>query len=249
VSFQHPLSQTHSTSVEAPHCHWHPVPAQLDQDGNAARPPHRARGWSLRGAAQIPGRPGVRYYDQGLIHLAIYVQPMGWTDQAVNWLAQPDTGWMWGARAIAKDTEARACITLASADRASARRRVTTIAQLFNRWASPSRLRQAALGGVSKHHASRFRPPRLCVQPAALACALFGGTADGRAHDHGAYRARNLCALPRKRPETGHDDRAALQEDGHRPGRHGRCQPRRQAADAAIAAASCARPRARRGCP
>jgi hypothetical protein len=116
--------------------------------------------------------------------------------------------------------------------------------------ASTSRLRHAALGGVSKHHASRFRPPaRLCVQPAALVYALF------RRHRRGprARSRRRSCARSRrrsrKRPEIRHDDRAARREDGHRPTRRGRGQPRRQAADAAIAAASCARPRARRGCP
>jgi hypothetical protein len=89
-------------------------------------------------------------------------------------------------------------------------------------------------------------PPRLCVQPTALACALFDGTADGRARDHGADRTRDLGAdraNARRRvttiaqlvEKTGIDPRAAA------------AASQRQAADAAIAAASCARPRARRG--
>jgi hypothetical protein len=102
------------------------------------------------------------------------------------------------------------------------------------------RLRQAALGGVSKHHAGRFRPPRLCVQPAALVCALFGGSADGRARDLGADRAsarRRVTMIAQLVEKMGINLRAAAaaSRDGER-------------ADAAIAAASCARPRARRGC-
>jgi hypothetical protein len=82
--------------------------------------------------------------------------------------------------------------------------------------------RRAACATQPRRTAARCasRPPRLCVQTAALARALFGGTADGRAHDHGADRARNLGAdrsSARKRvttiaqlvEKTGIDPRAA----------------------------------------
>jgi hypothetical protein len=112
---------------------------------------------------------------------------------------------------------------------------------LSRRRASTSRLRQAALGGVSKHHVGHVRPPRLCVQAAALVCALFGGTADGRARDLGADRAsarRRVTTIAQLVAKTGIDLRAAAaaSRDG-------------ELADAAIAAASCARPRTRRGFP
>jgi hypothetical protein len=84
-----------------------------------------------------------------------------------------------------------------SADRASARRRVATIAQLVKKMGIDLGLRQAALGGVWKHHAAAFAP-RLCVPPAAifaaLVCELFGGTADGHARDLAADRARVIGA-------------------------------------------------------
>jgi hypothetical protein len=53
---------------------------------------------------------------------------------------------------------------------------------------------------------------RVLIEGQVLHCALFGGTANGRARDLGSD-----CTG--KRPETGHDDRAARREDGHRPTR------------------------------